>query len=91
MTNEELAAQFHYHPHYLSKIMKEEIGFTLHQYIIYNKIVNAKKLLISTNLSIEVIAWKVGFSSTSYFVKMFHRETGKTPKQYRAKKQKIYF
>ena len=58
---------------------------------IYNQIVNAKKLLISTNLAVETIAWKVGFSSTSYFIKIFHRETGQTPKQYRAKKQKIYF
>lgn len=91
LTNEEIAREFHYHPHYLSKIMKEEIGFTLHQYIIYNQIVNAKKLLISTNLAVETIAWKVGFSSTSYFIKMFRRETGQTPKQYRAKKQKIYF
>jgi len=91
LTNEDIAREFHYHPHYLSKIMKEEIGFTLHQYIIYNQIVNAKKLLVSTNLSVETIAWKVGFSSTSYFIKMFRRDTGQTPKQYRTKKQKIYF
>ena len=91
LSNNEIAEKFHYHPHYISKLMKEEIGFTLHQYIIYTKISNAKKLLISTDFSIDDIAWKTGFSSTSYFIKIFHREIGKTPRQYREGKQKIYF
>ena len=39
----------------------------------------ATDLLITTDLSIEEISAKLGFSSSSYFRKVLHRETGQTP------------
>lgn len=91
LTNSKIAEKFHYHPHYLSKLIKEETGYTLNQYIINVKIEKAKLLLSSTDFSVEEIAWKSYFQSTSYFIKMFKKLTGKTPKQYRLGYNYPYF
>ena len=91
LTNSKIAENFHYHPHYLSKLIKEETGYTLNQYILNVKIAKAKSLLTSTDFTIEEIAWKSYFQSTSYFIKMFKKLTGKTPKQYRSKHNNPYF
>lgn len=83
ISNLEVASQFHYHPNYLNKIMKETLGVTIRQYLISHRIKIAKSILASTDRSIADVAWEVGFPSPSYFVKVFHREVGKTPLQYR--------
>lgn len=44
---------------------------------------NAKLYLKTTSDTIEAVAERVGFSSASYFVQMFRRMEGVTPKQYR--------
>lgn len=43
----------------------------------------AAELLITTNLSVEEISATLGFSSSSYFRKIFKKHTGKTPLQVR--------
>ncbi len=43
----------------------------------------ARMLLATTDLSIQEISDQLGFSSTSYFRKILHRHTGKTPTQIR--------
>lgn len=44
----------------------------------------AAQLLITTSLSVEEVSRRCGFSSASYFRKVLHRVTGKTPRQLRA-------
>lgn len=87
LTNLSVAKHFSYHPHYLSSMIKKETGKTLHQYIISCRTQTAKNLLLSTGYSIEEIAWKSGFESSAYFIKVFKENTGITPKKYRTKKQ----
>ena len=43
----------------------------------------AKQLLTTTDSSVQEISDQLGFSSTSYFRKILHRQTGKTPTQIR--------
>lgn len=43
---------------------------------------NAKLYLRTTDDTVENIAEKVGFSSVSHFIKLFHKLEGVTPKQY---------
>ena len=52
---------------------------------IKNKILTERaiELLSSTDLTIEVISDKLGFSSATYFRKIFTQTTGKRPKDYR--------
>jgi len=83
LTNDAIANKFGYHPYHLSRIIKQETGKTLHQYIIYHRLHIAKNFLLTTQYDMEEIAWKCGFGSAAYFVKMFRENTGVTPKKYR--------
>lgn len=47
------------------------------------RITLSKELLINTDLSIKAIAEKVGYSDISYFSKVFKRQVGCSPLQYR--------
>ena len=89
VTPKEIADHFHYHPYYLSKIMKSNTGKTLQQYLTYYRIKKAKNYLTSTNLDVTFIGDRVGFNSTAYFIKVFKEFTGQTPIQYR--KTHIFF
>lgn len=83
LTNDDIAKLFNYHPYYLSRMIKQCTGKTLHQYLIEYRIKMAQKNLITTDDSINTIAWKSGFHSVAYFIKMFKEHVGITPKAYR--------
>ena len=83
LTNKDIAQTFNYHPHYASHLMKLATGQSLHQYLLYYRIRVAKNYLITTDMDIKTIAWKSGFNSVSYFIKMFREYTGVTPRHYR--------
>jgi AraC-like DNA-binding protein len=42
-----------------------------------------KRLLIHTNLSIKEIGYDLGFEDPAYFIKYFRKHTGKTPIEFR--------
>ena len=83
LTNELIATTFNYNPGYLSQMMKDYTGKSLHQYLISYRLKIAKENLITTDDSINIIAWKSGFQSTAYFIKAFKEQTGMTPGKYR--------
>ena len=83
LTNNDIAEIFNYHPYHLSRIIKQETGKTLHNYLMYYRLRIAKNLLITTQYDIETISWRAGFSSATYFIKLFRLNTGITPKKYR--------
>ena len=83
ISNTELGAIFGYHPFYISQLMKEKKGITLHQYVILYRLKTAKSLLRYTALSVSEIAEQAGFTDASYFTKTFKASTGMTPKEYR--------
>lgn len=68
---------------YLSTLFKKEVGMTLTDYVNKNRIAYAKKLLKSTTLSIQDIAIKSGISDIHYFTRLFRRETGISPREWR--------
>jgi len=86
LTNISLSEKFNYHPHYLNTLLKNETGETLHTHLIKARISSAKNLLHTTGYSVEEIAWKVGFESSAYFIKIFKKQVGITPKKYRISK-----
>ncbi len=83
LSNEDIASNFNYHPYHLSIIIKKETGKTLHQFLIYYRLINARNLLSATNYGISEIAWRSGFDSPAYFTKLFKQNIGETPKEYR--------
>lgn len=91
LTNDTVAEAFNYHPYYLSQMIKRATGQTLHQYIIAHRLRVAKQLLITTDLAISTVAWKTGFQTTAYFIKLFKRELSVTPGTYRKNYKHILF
>ncbi|MDQ1004633.1 YesN/AraC family two-component response regulator [Neobacillus niacini] len=80
---EELAAKLSIHPSHLSRKFKEETKMTLTAYQQMLRINQAKHLLKTENLTVEEIAWTIGYEDPSYFARVFKKETGRSPSQYR--------
>lgn len=83
MTRESLAAMVYLTPDYLSHLFKRETGFSLTNYIIYERIEEAKRMLAGTDKSVSEIATRCGFQNISYFSRQFRRFTGVTPREFR--------
>lgn len=83
LTNKEIALHFGYNPEHLSYLICQETGKTLHQYLIYYRIQMAKNYLVTTQYDISEIAWRSGFCSAAYFIKIFREHNGRTPRAYR--------
>ena len=62
---------------------KQETGMTLTDFILGEKIEEAKRLLRYSEKSLTLIADYLGFSSQSHFTRIFKKYSGKTPKEYR--------
>lgn len=67
----------------LYKRFRERFGCTVGGYINKKRVEQAKKLLGTTSLSMEEISQQCGFSSASYFTKIFKQYTGITPLKFR--------
>lgn len=78
-----LASIVHLSTVYVSSIFKEETGHNLKRIITDLRLMHAKEMLSRTNLSIADIALSVGYRSSNYFSKLFRKETGLTPNEYR--------
>jgi AraC-like DNA-binding protein len=68
---------------YLTDCFRKELGVTPITYINRYRVNQAKILLSETFKSITEIALDVGFSDSSYFSRVFRRETGMSPTDYR--------
>lgn len=84
ITLDQISELFYMHPVYLQKKFKKATGSTPTDYIKTVRVNEAKKLLISTNYSVEAIAEKTGFCNTSYFIKVFKNELNCTPAKFRS-------
>jgi two-component system response regulator YesN len=77
-------------PSYLSVLYKKETGQHISEYINYARLEKAKELLATTSKNISEIAYEVGFSSQSYFTRLFSHEFKISPNKYRKKTWEKY-
>lgn len=83
VTLEELSEKFHYSKTYLNRMFKECTGTTVGQYIKDLKLQKGKELLKNGALSVDEIAEKIGYEDSAYFIRIFKKNFGITPLQYR--------
>lgn len=70
----------------LYKAFHDHYHCTVGSYINAKRVEKSMELLTKTNLSVEEIAQRVGFSGASYYSKTFKKQTGLSPLQYRKSK-----
>lgn len=79
----EILDGFHYNKSYISRIFKKHIGITVSKYFINSRIFYSSKLLRLTQSSIAEIAILSGFDTITYYNRMFKKQFGLTPTEYR--------
>ena len=65
------------------QLFKSEIGVNFLSYLTNIRMERAKKLLVSTDLSIAEVSQKTGYPDYRVFTKAFKKAEGVTPSQYR--------
>lgn len=83
ISTDALAAFLRMNRTYLCNLFMRETGMTVNHYIANVKMDEAKRLMRVTHKSIAEIAEYLGFSSQSYFQKVFKKYAGVTPGEYR--------
>ena len=78
-----LADQFHLSAQYISQLFKSEIGVNFLAYLTSIRMEQAKKLLLTTPLSIAEVSERSGYADYRVFTKVFKKTEGVTPSQYR--------
>ena len=91
LSNQTIADQFGYHPYHINRLFKAQTKKTLHDYLIDYRLHMAKNYLATTTLNVTMVSEKTGFSSYTYFIKLFRERTGISPLQYRKTHKNIGF
>ena len=68
---------------YISKLFHSEVGITIAQYIQKKRVDVAKNMLVFTEYTISDISNYLQFSTESYFISVFRKFCGLTPKKFR--------
>lgn len=69
--------------YYFCRLFKQSMGISPYQYLIQQRVEQAKQLLKQKGVAIADIALECGFSSQSHLSEHFRKLTGSTPKAYR--------
>ena len=85
ITITQIANTLHFNETYLSKLFKKETQVTVNHYITHKKMEAAKKMLLYSEYSCLDIANFLAYTSQSYFIQVFKKQTGMTPLEYRNK------
>lgn len=68
---------------YFSRYFRKVMGKTFTEHINYIRIIEAKRLLLTTEMNITEVALSTGFTSSSYFIEQFKRYSKESPKQFK--------
>lgn len=81
----ELASSLNLGYSYFRKMFKKHTGVSPGQYHLHLRLMRAKELLLSTDMSIKEVAYETGFESTHYFSRLYKNKMGVPPSEVRKK------
>ena len=76
-------------PRYLSTLYSKRTGCSIWRTLVQIRLDHARRLLMTTDLSITRIAADTGFGTNPYFCRCFRKAEGVSPREYRKKKLNI--
>lgn len=76
-------------PRHLNNILKDHVNKTISELLQERILTEAKRLLLFSDLSSSEIAWKLKFSTPSYFFKFFKSKTNSTPEEFKRQNSKL--
>ncbi|NJO85168.1 MAG: helix-turn-helix domain-containing protein [Blastochloris sp.] len=83
LSREQIANHIGVHENHLTDCFHQEMGITPITFLTRVRVQQAKHLLAHTPRSITILRFRVGFTESAYFSRVFHREVGQTPRAYR--------
>lgn len=78
------ADSVHLSANYFGDLIKKETGKSAQEYIHFKLIEQAKNLIVQSNKTMSEIAYQLGFAYPQHFGRLFKKQTGVTPNEYRA-------
>ena len=86
---DELAAIVRMSSSHFTRSFHKSVGVTPHRYVIQNRVMRARELLVTTDLPLTEIALTTGFSDQSHFSRRFHEIVGVPPGTFRGNDGRI--
>ncbi len=86
ITIDSICSAVHTSKYYFCRQFKKATGLTAADYILKTRIVLAKNMLLRENVTVGEVSEKCGFSSISYFCRVFKVDVGVSPKRYKMAK-----
>ena len=77
------ARQLHITSGHLNSLVKDYFGISVKKYILNKNILEAKRMLQHTDMTIDQIATRLNYETTTYFVRTFRAHTNMTPLSFR--------
>ncbi|CQR57226.1 response regulator [Paenibacillus riograndensis] len=84
LSQETVAAMFHFSSSYFCQFFKSRLHMTFNQYVTRLRLNKAKEMLKSSNVKVYRVAEQLGYHDVKYFNRVFKKETGLTPEEYRS-------
>lgn len=83
----DVARSFGIHPNYMTRTFHEKFGISPKRYLMELKLKKACRLLTTTTLPIAMISGSLGFDDQLAFSRIFRKEYGESPSDYRKKRR----
>ncbi len=86
LTIDDVARHASFSCSYISRLFRENTGKSFCDYLNNYRVYKARELLETTDRSVLEIAEECGFDNVSYFIRVFKKAVGVTPRRYRSAK-----
>ncbi|BEP28915.1 response regulator transcription factor [Helicovermis profundi] len=83
ITLDDVAERMAFSSYYFSKLFKQQTGVNFIDFLTKVRIDKSKQLLKETDLSMKYIANKIGYRDANYFSRVFKKNIGMNPSEYR--------